>query len=218
MGQDGLVVNVLKYLRGQPTIGFNSDPKRWDGSLAQFGPEEAGETVRLCMEGRPHTRQVTMGAVALSDGQTLLAVNDFFVGVSSHASARYRIRFDKHEEIQSSSGLIVSTPLGRQAWMRSVVTGAHGIVGRGGGRGGALPASGPVDWAEESLYFAVREPFPSVSSATEVVYGRIRAGTTFVVESRMGERRPVEPTEVVVQSGTVSLNGATPAALNISLL
>ena len=36
LGQDGLVANVLKYLDGQPVIGVNPDPARWDGVLLPF--------------------------------------------------------------------------------------------------------------------------------------------------------------------------------------
>ena len=36
IGQDGLVANTLKYLHGQPVIGVNPDPKRWDGVLLPF--------------------------------------------------------------------------------------------------------------------------------------------------------------------------------------
>jgi hypothetical protein len=31
LGQDGLVANTLKYLDGQPVVGVNPDPERWDG-------------------------------------------------------------------------------------------------------------------------------------------------------------------------------------------
>jgi hypothetical protein len=33
LGQDGLVANTLKYLNGQPVVGVNPDPGRWDGKL-----------------------------------------------------------------------------------------------------------------------------------------------------------------------------------------
>ena len=32
LGQDGLVANTVKYLNGQPVVGVNPDPARWDGS------------------------------------------------------------------------------------------------------------------------------------------------------------------------------------------
>jgi len=41
LGRDGLVANVLKYLKdGQSLIGVNPDPKRWDGQLLPFLPED----------------------------------------------------------------------------------------------------------------------------------------------------------------------------------
>src|SRR6187455_2372351 len=36
LGQDGLVANTLKYLTGQPVVGVNPDPERWDGRLLPF--------------------------------------------------------------------------------------------------------------------------------------------------------------------------------------
>ena len=36
LGQDGLVANTLKYLNGQPVVGVNPDPARWDGKLLPF--------------------------------------------------------------------------------------------------------------------------------------------------------------------------------------
>ena len=36
LGQDGLVANTLKYLYGQPLVGVNPDPGRWDGRLLPF--------------------------------------------------------------------------------------------------------------------------------------------------------------------------------------
>src|SRR6266700_6241111 len=36
LGQDGLVANTLKYLNGQPLVGVNPDPRRYDGQLLPF--------------------------------------------------------------------------------------------------------------------------------------------------------------------------------------
>lgn len=38
LGQDGLVANVAKYLRGQPVIGLNPDPETYDGVLVRHAP------------------------------------------------------------------------------------------------------------------------------------------------------------------------------------
>ena len=188
VGQDGLVVNSLKYLAGQPIIGFNSDPGRWDGSLAQFAPADCQSVVSATLEGRARQKLVTRALVTLSDKQQLLAVNDFFVGVASHASARYQISYGKRQEQHSSSGVIVSTPLGRSGWLKSVITGAQGIVGSIGAKAMKINPKNEGAWSDDSLYFAVREPFPSVNTGTDLVFGKIDAHNAMSIESKMGEK------------------------------
>src|SRR5215510_11636601 len=46
VGQDGLVANTLKYLQGQPVIGVNPDPQRWEGRLLPFVLAELDEVVQ----------------------------------------------------------------------------------------------------------------------------------------------------------------------------
>src|SRR6266545_2604978 len=50
LGQDGLVANTLKYLNGQPVVGVNPDPQRWDGQLLPFKVRDLDKIVRevLC--------------------------------------------------------------------------------------------------------------------------------------------------------------------------
>jgi NAD kinase len=189
VGQDGLIVNTLKYLDMQPIIGFNPERERWDGLLAQFACEEAQSALERALEGDLPERQVTKAVVRLSDSQTMVAVNDFFLGVSDHTSARYTLAYSGHEESQSSSGLIVSTPLGRSGWLQSIINGSSGIVGRmHGGKKLAVRAEGPRSWDDDCLYFAVREPYSSVSSGTDLVFGKLSPDTPLTVESKMGEK------------------------------
>jgi NAD kinase len=186
LGQDGLVANALKYLDGQPMVGINPDPYRWDGILLPFEPRELAGVLPGVLTGDRDEKAVTMAEVRLSDGQTLLAVNDFFIGPKSHTSARYEIVLGEVREVQSSSGLIVSTGLGSTAWMKSVVTGAMGIAAQVTGR--PLPAAERVmTWDADYLRFAVREPFPSRSSRAGLVFGRIDAATPLTLRSLMPE-------------------------------
>ena len=127
LGQDGLVANTMKYLDGQPLVGVNPEPERWDGILLPFEPRNLPWIMAEVAHGRRLIKSVTMAKAALTDGQILYAVNDLFIGPKSHTSARYELRLGSKEEVQSSSGLIVSTGLGSTAWMKSIVTGASGV-------------------------------------------------------------------------------------------
>lgn len=185
LGQDGLVANTMKYLDGKPLIGVNPDPLRFDGVLLPFEPADIGSIIEDVVRDHRTSKAVTMAEAVLSDGQRLLGVNDLFIGPKTHTSARYEIELGKQKEVQSSSGIIVSTGLGSSAWMRSIVTGAMAIAGA---YGKAVSDSyRPWAWDADYLQLAVREPFPSRTSSTELVYGTVRCETKLVVRSLMPE-------------------------------
>ena len=186
LGQDGLVANTMKYLDGQPLVGVNPEASRWDGVLLAFAPTDLKSLIGDVAHQRRATKSVTMAEARLSDGQLLRAVNDLFIGPRSHASALYEIELGERRESQSSSGIIVSTGLGSTAWLKSVVTGSWGIAD-------ALHSARakheyrPQAWDSSQLTFAVREPFPSKASTTELVYGSVTAQQPLRLRSRMPE-------------------------------
>lgn len=214
LGQDGLVANTMKYLDGKPLIGVNPDPMRFDGVLLPFGPEDVASIVEDVANEQRSAKSVTMAEAVLSDGQRLLGVNDLFIGPRTHTSARYEIELGEHREVQSSSGIIVSTGLGSSAWMRSIVTGAMAIAGAYGR--GANDSYRPWPWDADYLQLAVREPFPSRTSSTELVYGRVAQGTKLIVRSLMPEggvifSDGVEADYLTFSSGTVAEIGVARA-------
>jgi hypothetical protein len=183
LGQDGLVANTMKYLGGQPVIGINPDPARWDGVLLPFTckdlPKIMGEASK-----RP-VKSVTMAEARLNTGQTLLAVNDVFIGQRSHVSARYRIAVGGRAERQSSSGIIVSTGFGSSGWMKSIYAGLRAAGAAPSGFDGTLP------WDTQRLHYFVREPFPGRTSEANIVIGLIEAGAQLTVTSEMPENGTV---------------------------
>lgn len=187
LGQDGLVVNVAKYLNGQSVIALNPDPERIDGLLLPFDFIEAQAAIARALSDRDVCREVTMAQATLNDGQSLLAVNDLFVGQKTHTSARYRIRHRNREENQSSSGIIISTGAGSTGWYRSVVTGAvaivEGLVGNSDLR--KFRDDYRFDWDARRLVFSVREPFVSKTSGADIVCGTIGHDTPLEIASHM---------------------------------
>ena len=187
LGQDGLVANVLKYLDGQVLIGVNPDPARIEGVLVPFRPPDLDALVPAVFADRRPIRRVTMAEARLNTGETLYGVNDLFIGPRSHTSARYRIGIGNRQEDQSSSGIIVSTGLGSTGWLRSILTGAGGIAGALSGRPLQLRAPRSFQWDADYLYFSVREPWPSRTSAAEIAFGKITAAAPLTLESQMPE-------------------------------
>lgn len=186
LGQDGLVANTMKYLHGQPLIGVNPEPARYDGILLAYEPEGMAKALAEVLHDRFVAKEVTMAKAALTNGQTLYAVNDLFIGPKSHISARYEIQLGSRKEQQSSSGLIVSTGLGSTAWMKSIVTGALQIVSAYNLKTDNVEYQ-PMAWDVNQLTFAVREPFPSKTSAASIVFGSISAQQPLRLTSLMPE-------------------------------
>lgn len=184
LGQDGMVANTMKYLEGQPLIGLNPEPSRWDGVLLPFEPADLPKVLSDTANGTRPVKSVTMAQAKLSDGQTLRAVNDLFIGPRSHTSALYEISYAGKTEFQSSSGLIVSTGLGSTAWMKSVVTGSMAIAEAVGVRADNFGYE-PTPWDAPMLEFAVREPFPSRASQTTLIYGQFGTNDPLRIRSRM---------------------------------
>ncbi len=182
IGQDGLVANTLKYLNGQPVIAINPDPQRWDGKLLPFEISDIKSLVSRTIANRIESTAITFAEATSNDGQRLLAVNDLFIGPKSHASARYSLSWGGQSEIQSSSGIIVSTGFGSTGWFQSVLAGAMGVTGTTSHK-----LSKGFGWDEDRLQFAVREPFPSQTTRAGLVFGAIDKQTPLKIESLMPE-------------------------------
>ncbi len=187
VGQDGLVANTLKYLDGQPLIGVNPAPRRWDGVLLPFTADALATVVPEVLRGKRQAKMVTLAEAQLNNGQSLLAVNDLFIGQRTHVSARYELRQGKKHEWQSSSGIIVSTGLGATGWLKGVFAGAAGVVQGASGKNVQLAPKKQFAWDADYLCYAVREPFPTQITGTSMVYGTVRRNAPLVVVSHMAE-------------------------------
>lgn len=174
LGQDGLVANAAKYLRGQPVIGLNPDIGRNPGVLVRHRPEAAADLLADVTAERLAVEHRTMVQAALDDGQRLLAVNEVFLGHRTHQSARYTLEAAGACERQSSSGLIVATGTGATGWAASINAQRHTSV--------ELP--GP---AEPALAWFVREPWPSPATGISLDAGTLTGSDQLHVTSELGD-------------------------------
>lgn len=172
LGQDGLVANLAKYLHGQPVIGLNPEPDRFEGVLVKHAPMHAAKLLHAAAAERVEFEARTLVRARLEDGQSLVALNEIFIGHRSHQSARYRLRADGVEERQSSSGVIVTTGTGATGWARSIHRACRSAI--------ELPHP-----AADTLAFFVREAHPSVDTGADTVEGLIGPDDALEVISEM---------------------------------
>ncbi len=212
VGPDGLVANTAKYVGEIPIVAINPDPQRIDGVLLPFRVSDARRVVRQTLEQKTRSRDVTLGRVQFSDGQSLLAFNDFFVGRRSHASARYVLYQQAQSEVQSSSGVIVSTGAGSTGWLSSVFNMSRAITEWIGGSEGKSPE---MAWSDRRLAWIVREPFASRTTGVSMVAGTLDKSEILRVESLMPENGVIfsdgiEKDFLAFNSGTIAEIGVAP--------
>lgn len=187
VGPDGLVVNTAKYLTDQPIVAINPDPSSIEGVLLPFDEQKGMPVLKDILSGQSTIKKITMANAAMNDGQELLAFNDLFIGPRSHTSARYDISQGNQSEFQSSSGVIISTGAGSTGWMRSVYAGAVGIINALGGEVSMPTNDGRMEWDENLIMYAVREPWPSKSSQANMVFGVITPDKPLTLTSHMSD-------------------------------
>ena len=235
LGQDGLVANTLKYLNGQPVVGVNPDPERWDGRLLPFRVGDLPKIMpEVVLRKRP-MKSVTMAKAALNNGQAMYGVNDLFIGPRTHSSARYLIRSGKASETQSSSGVIVSTGFGSTGWLKSLLTGAATITQAAGSilarqaaedlfAGANQDTSGRAKvrlnvktefaWDANYLFYTEREPFPTKTTGASLVFGRVTPETPLILESRMAENGVIFSDGI--EKDFLEFNSGTQAVIGIA--
>jgi hypothetical protein len=174
LGQDGLVANVAKYLHGQPVIGLNADADHNEGVLVRHAPADAREIICAVAEGGAHVRRHTMVRAVVDDGQTLIALNEVFVGHASHQSARYELFQGEQHERQSSSGLIVSTGTGATGWAASLHRERHSAL--------RLPEAD-----DPRLAYFVREAWPSRATGATLTEGIVDPGSPLRIRCENAE-------------------------------
>ena len=222
LGQDGLVANTLKYLDGQPVVGVNPDPERWDGRLLPFRVRDLAKLMPEVVLRKRSTHSVTMAKATLNNGQTLYGVNDLFIGPKTHTSARYFIRYGKAGETHSSSGVIVSTGMGATGWLKSLLTGAGAVAMAVDHRGKNNPqqpdcydqAVAGFKWESDYMYFTVRDPFPTRTTGASLVFGRVTKGTPLILESQMAENGVIFSDGI--EKDFLEFNSGTQAVIGIA--
>ena len=208
----------MKYLDGQHLIGVTPDPGRWDGALLPFKVGDLDRIVPEAFSRKRAVKTVTMAEVLLNTGQSLLAINDFFIGRRSHVSARYRIAVGGREERHSSSGIIVSTGFGSTGWLKSVYAGlaavARTIAQEHGEKSDGEAYDGHFAWDADQLHYFVREPYPSRITQAGIVIGLIHGREILQVVSEMPEQGVIFSDGI--ESDFLDFNSGAEALIGIS--
>jgi hypothetical protein len=179
-GPDGLFANLAKYVGDQPVLTVNPDPETVAGALMLFPPAAVGQMIARVQENTHRIERLPFIKASIDVDRAVWGINDVFLGRIDHVSARYEVSFRDRKERHSSSGIIVSTGVGATGWMRSIAVMAAALA-----RGGSPALARLPPAASNELVFVVREPFPSPTTGTSIVTGRIMPGVPLIATSEM---------------------------------
>lgn len=167
LGGDGTFIKAANLMDNSLIIGVNAEPEFSEGALTGLNVSDI-HRLREIAEGKyevikRHRAMVKLNGERLEEH----ALNEVYVGaLSQFHSSRYKIKFRGIEEEHRSSGVIVSTGTGSQAWFYSA--------------GGEI-----FEYDEEKLKFIVREPyFGKRIFKPKILNGEIKKGINLVIESR----------------------------------
>lgn len=210
VGQDGLVANVAKYLTGQPVIGVNPEPERNPGVLVTHSPAQAAGALSRVVAGTHTLTPRSMVRATLDDGQSMHALNEFYVGDPGHQSARYTLVVpDKEPERQSSSGIIIGTGTGSTGWSTSIANDRTLST--------ILPPP-EANW----LSWFVREAWPSPATSTNLTFGVLDHQQQLVLhcesELLVAFGDGIERDRLAVTWGQTLTIGTDPTTLNLVAL
>ena len=142
IGGDGVFIRAACFLKETPILGINSEPEFSEGALTSIDETQISSLKKILNGGY---KIKEMERIKITKNNTELphfALDEIYVGASTQFhTSRYKIKCKGKEEEQRSSGVIIATSSGSNAWYKSA--GGKPFTGKG------------------ILRFLVREPFCS---------------------------------------------------------
>ena len=120
IGGDGTFLRTSHYNSNIPMLGINPNPEKKEGFFMQLNKSNYKERLQKILKSVKtidyYRLQVKINSVLL-DEQVL---NEVYIGSEKpYLMFNYDIAIGKNRELQRSSGILVGTPAGSHAWIKS---------------------------------------------------------------------------------------------------
>jgi len=122
IGGDGTFLKTTHYVSAKtPMLGVNSNPDRKEGFFTACSCPKLCNMIDNLRSGKKKPiRLMRLEAYINKKLIPELSLNEVFVGRSNaYHTAKYTLKVRKKQELQRSSGIIISTPAGSSAWTYS---------------------------------------------------------------------------------------------------
>lgn len=142
VGGDGTFLRASHHVEDALMVGVNSSPKTSEGFFMRYTGNNFSGIIKKLLNNQARIINLTRLKAAINNKPIkTLALNEFYVGCKeAYTTARYTIKIGEKSEWQRSSGVIIASPAGTNAWL-----------GSAGGKKLKLTTKG--------FSFVVREPY-----------------------------------------------------------
>ncbi|MBI2650190.1 NAD(+)/NADH kinase [Candidatus Woesearchaeota archaeon] len=142
VGGDGTFLRAAHFVENQLLFGVNSDAKNKEGFFMKSDRKNFEEKFKKIINNKFKIKKLPRLEAYINNKKIeTLALNEFFIGArKSYHAAKYTIRINHRKERQKSSGILVTTPSGSNAWAKSC-------------------CSRTLPLESKSYQFVVREPY-----------------------------------------------------------
>ena len=141
VGGDGTFLRTSHFVKNQLLLGVNSNPDKKEGFFMSSCKNDFDKKLELFLNHKFYVEKLTRLKNRINKKEICPALNEVFIGNKvPYKTSLYKIFLNNKTEEQKSSGIIVSTGAGSNAWLKSV---------------GVKPFSS----CSKKFYFIVREPY-----------------------------------------------------------
>lgn len=169
IGGDGTFLRTAHFIRDDtPVLGVNSDIKNKEGFYMQSSRYDFEKKIAMVQNGDFAVKKFMRLECHLNKNKIEeLALNEFYFGsCKPYLTSRYRLEIGNSRERQRSSGVIISTPTGSNAWLKA---------------GGTKARIGAKEFA-----YMVREPYENrILGNYNLLFGIIKTGGEIRIKPEM---------------------------------
>jgi len=122
VGGDGTFLKTAQFIKDKtPIFGVNSDVKMKEGFFLAANRTDFENKIGRIIKNKFEIKKLARLEAFINNKKIPeLALNEFYIGSDKeYITSRYYIKIGNREETQKSSGVLVATPAGSCAWIKS---------------------------------------------------------------------------------------------------
>ena len=171
VGGDGTLLRTSHFIENTPVLLISSSTGKNEAFFARSTSRDAESKTRLLAAGKYKiTPLLRLEAILNRKKLPFKALNEVYAGSEeTYHVARYKLVIGKKKEEQKSSGVLIATPAGSYAWVRSA-----------GGR--TLPLTA------KKIEYVVREPYFGKLTKPKMIKGVLNGDQSVTVISNIWEK------------------------------